>query len=93
MKRIILLFFLAFTILNFQFSISFAQSWKELMDSTKFYQEKQDFNTALKWSKLALPQAKKKFGEQDTNYAASIGSIAELYYYSGSWILQFFIRK
>src|SRR3989339_233823 len=61
-----------------------AQSWQELMDSTKFYQEKQDYQTALEWAEKALPQAEKEFGEKDTNYVSTLGSISEIYYYQGN---------
>ncbi|MEI6089531.1 MAG: CHAT domain-containing tetratricopeptide repeat protein [bacterium] len=60
-----------------------AQSWKELMDSCKFYIEKQDFQNALYCSKLALPQAEIEFGKNDSNYVSTLGSVSRVFYYLG----------
>jgi CHAT domain-containing protein/Tfp pilus assembly protein PilF len=60
------------------------QSWKEMMDSTNSYQKKQDFETALLWAKLALPKAEKEFGKGDSNYASTLVSISEIFYYQGN---------
>ncbi|MFH1051414.1 MAG: CHAT domain-containing tetratricopeptide repeat protein [bacterium] len=59
------------------------QTWQEMMDSTKFYQEKQDYRTALEWAQKALLKAKDGFGELDTNYIASLVSTYLCYYYLG----------
>ncbi len=80
--RIIFTLIILFTIHCSLFT-AYAQSWQELMDSTKFYQEKQDYQTALQLAQKALPQVEKEFCKLDTNYASTIGSIAELFYYSG----------
>jgi len=52
------------------------------MDSTNFYQEKQDFQTALIWAQKALPQAEKEFGK-DTNYLESLTAITVIFDYLG----------
>lgn len=85
MKKILLILIFSFSIVNFQFSILFCQSWKELSDSSRFYQAKQDFQSALEFVKTALPEAEKDLGKNDTNYISILGSISELYYYLGKY--------
>jgi tetratricopeptide (TPR) repeat protein len=58
--------------------------WKEMMDSTNFYQEKQDFQTALQWALQAEVKTKAEFGEMDTNYINVIEEISETYYNNGN---------
>jgi CHAT domain-containing protein/tetratricopeptide (TPR) repeat protein len=78
MKKIFL-FSIALIIFNCQYSIVHCQSWKEMMDSSKFYQEKQDYGTALKWAQLALKQTEKEFGKNDSNYTSTLSTIGEVY--------------
>lgn len=85
MEKIALLLVLALSILHFPFSGLEAQTWKEMMDSTKFYQGKQDYQTALLWAEKAESKAKAQFGEMDTNYIASIVSIYSCYFYMGNY--------
>ncbi|MBI5326553.1 MAG: CHAT domain-containing protein [Ignavibacteriae bacterium] len=80
--RILFLVLSLFTI-HCSLFIASAQSWKELIDSTNYYQENRNFETALSWGQKALYQAKKEFGEIDTNYASTLGTIADLFYNSG----------
>jgi CHAT domain-containing protein/Flp pilus assembly protein TadD len=61
-----------------------AQSWQAQMDSCSFYQEKQDYQTALLWADKAEAKAKAQFGEKDTNYIASLNSIYLCYYNIGN---------
>ena len=59
-------------------------TFQQLMDSTKFYQEQQDFQTALEWAFRAEAKAKEQFGEKDTNYVATLTQIYLCYYYLGN---------
>jgi CHAT domain-containing protein/Flp pilus assembly protein TadD len=82
-KTLLLIIFSAFIAFNCQLSAQTTDStlkWKVLYDSTLFYMEKSDFETALKWSEIALPQAEKEFGKMDTNYIMSLNSIIDNYY-------------
>jgi CHAT domain-containing protein/Tfp pilus assembly protein PilF len=81
MKKFLIFICILFVIV---LNISHAQSWQALMDSTNFYQEKQDFETALQWAEKALLQAEKEFGKIDTNYASTLGSVSEIFYYLGN---------
>ncbi|MGA2298605.1 MAG: CHAT domain-containing tetratricopeptide repeat protein, partial [FCB group bacterium] len=83
MKKRLILVIISLFILHSTFYISKAQTWQQMMDSTTYYQEKNDFQTAMLWAQKALPQAEKEFGKNDTNYAGTLGSIAILYFYSG----------
>ncbi|MFA6569718.1 MAG: CHAT domain-containing tetratricopeptide repeat protein [Bacteroidota bacterium] len=83
MCKSLILFVASVIIFLCQFSNVNAQTWQQMMDSTKFYQEKSDFENALKWAQKALPEVEKEFGKMDTNYVATIGSIAEIFYYQG----------
>ncbi len=78
--KIALFFIFLSIIINNQ---SKAQTWQELMDSTSYYQEQQDYQTALEWAFRAEAKAKQEFGEMDTNYVASITKIYYNYYYLG----------
>ena len=82
-KNIFFIVILLFTIHCSLFTAS-AQSWQELRDSTKAYQEKQDYQTAIVWAEKALAQAEKEFGK-DTNYVSSLGDVAELFYNNGNF--------
>ena len=59
-------------------------TFQQLMDSTSFYQEQQDYQTALEWAFRAEAKAKEQFGEMDTNYVASLTQIYICYYYMGN---------
>ena len=84
MKNLIIKSLITFVILNSSLVIGYSQSWKEMMDSTKFYQSRSDYQTALAWAKKALPIAEKEYGKNDTNYISTVGSLSELYYYKGN---------
>ncbi|HAP67022.1 MAG TPA: hypothetical protein DCQ99_04280 [Nitrospinae bacterium] len=77
LKTALILFTIHFSLFN-----ASAQSWQELMDSTKAYQEKQDYQTSLLWAQKALVNAEKEFGK-DTNYASTLNKIADIFYNSG----------
>jgi CHAT domain-containing protein len=83
MKKLYVSSILGLFLLLCQFSNVNAQTWKELMDSCEFYQEKQNFEIALKWVKLALPQAEKEFGKNDSNFVSTLGTVARVYYSYG----------
>ncbi|MEI6091085.1 MAG: CHAT domain-containing tetratricopeptide repeat protein [bacterium] len=83
MKNLIIKSLIIFVILNSSLLIGYSQSWKEMMDSTKFYQETGDYQTALVWAQKTLPIAEKEFGQNDTNYVSTVGTVSELFYYLG----------
>jgi CHAT domain-containing protein/Flp pilus assembly protein TadD len=68
----------------FQISSSFADSWKDNLDSAKFYQEKYEYKTALKFAQIALPIVEKEYRITDTNYTNILSQIAEIYYNLGN---------
>jgi CHAT domain-containing protein/tetratricopeptide (TPR) repeat protein len=72
-----LYFFILIFISNYSLN---AQTWREFIDSSMSNQDKQDFQTSLKWAKLALAQAEKEFGIADSNYAATFSRIGDIYY-------------
>jgi len=80
MKKLLVLFVLLITIITFNAN---AQILENLIDSSGFYQKKQDFETALKWAKLALHQAEKEFGKNNINYTYTLGTVSEVFYYQG----------
>ena len=59
--------------------ISNAQSWKELNDSLKFYENKGDYKKSLSFAEKAKLVAQKEFGELDSNYATSLYNLASSY--------------
>jgi CHAT domain-containing protein len=83
MKKTILLIivsvFIAFKCQLSAQSIDSTLKWKALQNSTSFYYDKSDFETALKWGKLALPQAEKEFGKIDTNYCSLLSKLSVIY--------------
>jgi CHAT domain-containing protein len=85
MKRTVLLIIIsAFIAFNCQLSAQQTDStlkWKELQDSTSFYYDKSDFETALKWGEKSLAQAEKEFGKMDTNYANTLSYIPMCLFY------------
>ncbi|MGA2297176.1 MAG: CHAT domain-containing tetratricopeptide repeat protein [FCB group bacterium] len=83
MKKSLKFAFFSLFILHSTFYISKAQTWQQMMDSTNFYTEKEDFQTGLQWAKQALPLVEKKFGKLDTNYTSTLGNYAQLLYYFG----------
>jgi CHAT domain-containing protein/tetratricopeptide (TPR) repeat protein len=62
-----------------------SQSWHELMDSSSYYQSKQDYQTALKWALQAEVKGKEEFEEMDTNYVNSIILVCLNYYNIGNF--------
>ncbi|MFA6572333.1 MAG: tetratricopeptide repeat protein, partial [Bacteroidota bacterium] len=83
MKKIFILLLFSLFTLSFSFFTSSAQTWQQMMDSTKFYQEKNDFATALKWAQKALPKAETEFSKLDTNYVSTLGFTSEIFYNKG----------
>ena len=69
MKKIFLYILIVFSIFISQTSISDAQSWQELMDSSTTYHQVQDFETSIKWGEKALEKARNEIGDLDTNIA------------------------
>lgn len=80
MQKSYLLILFLISVFFLQLSTANAQTWKDLTDSTKFYQDKNDNQTALKWAKLALVQAEKVFDKTDTNYLFTLRSVSEIFY-------------
>ena len=56
-----------------------AQTWKELMDSSKAYQVNKESQIAFKIAEQALAMAERQFDKTDSNYADNIFLIADLY--------------
>ncbi len=56
-----------------------AQSWKELMDSSKALQAKKEPKAAFELAEKALYIAEKQYGKSDTNYADNLFLLADLY--------------
>lgn len=53
------------------------------MDSCIYYQQAQDYRSALEWALQAELSAKSEYGELDTNYISTLNRIGEIYYYLG----------
>ena len=64
----------------FQTQKSYSSIWKEMMDSCVFHYRNLDFETALKWAKLAQPPAEKEAGPIDTNYVSVLKYINNIYH-------------
>jgi CHAT domain-containing protein/Tfp pilus assembly protein PilF len=78
MKNLIIKSLIIFVILNSSIVIGYSQSWKELIDSSRSYQTKKEFKTAMEWANKALSLAEKEYGKLDTNYAESLYLLADL---------------
>jgi CHAT domain-containing protein/lipopolysaccharide biosynthesis regulator YciM len=85
MKKYMIITILSLIIFNCHLSIVNCQSWKEMMDSTKYYQDKQNIQTALQWALQAEVKAKEGFGELDTNYTNTIKLVYYYYNYLGNF--------
>jgi CHAT domain-containing protein len=84
MKKLILIVVLTSIIFISQFSLVNGQTFKDLMDSTEFYQGKQDFKQALNWAEKAHAQSLKEFPRLDTNYYYSLNKLGDIYYVLGN---------
>ncbi|MEI6297303.1 MAG: tetratricopeptide repeat protein, partial [bacterium] len=78
MKNLIIKSLIIFVILNSSFVIGYSQSWKEMTDSSRYYQTKKEFKTAMEWANKAFSLAEKQYGQLDTNYAESLYLLADL---------------
>lgn len=73
MKRTTLLFLILFT-----FTL-YSQSYRELNNRVQNYFSQGQFGIAMVFAEQAAEQAKKEFGESDTNYAKALNNLAMIY--------------
>jgi CHAT domain-containing protein/Tfp pilus assembly protein PilF len=72
---------------------AFSQSRQELVDSTYFYKDKRDYETALKWAFKAEAATKEEKGEADSTYMVAVRNLSEIYFFLGNLDMNIFYAE